>query len=234
MTNKNETLDSILIGIRYKRSFKILQNTGEIIDYILFDDKSPFSENFFPKVEEDFSGVKKLLNPDTDEFLQINQDDLILRVKASNKDTKTYDYIQKQIIPFVENLFSKFGITNFIRIGVFYTYEFNDDSWRFLCSDAENIFGSKLYNMDFSFSKKLEDAHGKYTKDIHDYKNYNYKFNFEENKVMSVFDFQKYFDPVREDFRECYFSKVFEDSFQARKDDYIDLNLKKSMESLSV
>ena len=66
------TITNITIGIRYARSFRILDVAGEVIDDILYSSDSPFGVKFFPKITEDINRERILYNPETKNILSRN------------------------------------------------------------------------------------------------------------------------------------------------------------------
>ena len=45
-----DKIKKIVIGIRYRRSFRVPNIVGEIVDQVLHDDDSPFKSNFLMKL----------------------------------------------------------------------------------------------------------------------------------------------------------------------------------------
>jgi len=52
MDDLKNNIIGLTVGIRFNRSFRIPDVSGDIIDNILYSDKSPFGTKFFPKVQE--------------------------------------------------------------------------------------------------------------------------------------------------------------------------------------
>jgi len=96
-------IKGITIGIRYQRSFRIPDIAGEMVDDILQNKKSPFMLNPFDGIQENSTREKVLFRKDTNEYLRINTDDLILGMKVSKDFEKKYDCLTKSVIPYFEN-----------------------------------------------------------------------------------------------------------------------------------
>lgn len=52
MKNLKDNIIGLTLGIRYNRSFRIPDISGDMIDNILYNEKSPFGEEFFPRMQE--------------------------------------------------------------------------------------------------------------------------------------------------------------------------------------
>ena len=76
-TDFRKDIIGLTLGIRYAKSFRIPDISGDIVDHILYSSNSPFGTEFFPKLQS-FSQEKILHNPKTSEYLRINTDDVIL------------------------------------------------------------------------------------------------------------------------------------------------------------
>ena len=90
MDDLKNNIIGLTVGIRFNRSFRIPDVSGDIIDNVLYSDKSPFGTKFFPKVQENSNREKTLFNPQSSEYLRINTDDVILGIAVDNDFDKKF------------------------------------------------------------------------------------------------------------------------------------------------
>ena len=102
MENLQNNIIGITIGIRFARSFRIPDISGNIIDNILYGEKTPFGTKFFPKVQENSNREKTLYNPKTSEYLRINTDDLILGIEVDNDVQKKFDWLKSDVLNYFQ------------------------------------------------------------------------------------------------------------------------------------
>lgn len=204
----------ITVGIRFSKSFRIPDVSGQIIDDILYNEDSPFDAEYFPRVQETSNRERTLYNPRTSDYLRINTDDLIMGVRVDNNFDQKYKWIKEDVFKYLkERLFTKFGIKNIQRIGVIFTHKIEKnrklgDSINLLTAD--NIKG--VENINISFSKKNSAQEALFRKGVNDYRNAIYNFSEMEDGLLVGLDFQYYYLPIIEDLRECFSEKVFEDA----------------------
>src|SRR5258708_23285392 len=99
--NLKEKIVAVTIGIRYARSFRLQDVSGEIIDRVLHDEKSPFSQkSMFDTIEETNTREKKLINSKTDQYLRFNTDDLIFSLSISDDFESKLALIKDKIFPY--------------------------------------------------------------------------------------------------------------------------------------
>lgn len=208
-----ESIVGIAVGIRYTRSFRIPDILGEIIDNILADSSSPFNTKYFPKIHES-SREKMLFNPETDEYLRINTDDLILGIKPKVNFTKSYEWLRTDVISYInENIFRKYNINNINRIGIIFIHKLGKS--KLLNKVITDFTKEKLENPDYIdllFSQKQTAVESLYRKSVNDYKNAIYNIVSLKDGFIAQLDYQYCYEPVVEDIRDCKPEKVFEDA----------------------
>lgn len=211
--NIKEKMIGVVVGIRFKRSFRVPDISGEIIDDILYSDKSPFDSKFFPQVQE---GAREriLVNDETTEYLRINRDDIILGLVIEDNFDERFNWIKEEVLPYFKDvLFKKYGIKNIIRIGIIFSHKLKQDS---ILNTAvklvtkESIEG--VENINISFSKKLSSIEALYRKGVDDYKNSIYNFTEKGDELLAELDYQYYYNPPIEDLRECFTENVLDDA----------------------
>jgi len=241
----NTKLDAVLIGIRYQRSWSLLDKTGEIIDKILRDKKSPFAQDsdYFTKVggnEKEIGRV--LINPDTGCSLQININDLIFKhvlnkhIKEVSKKNLSWFFstIIKFIIP---EIIVYYKIKQIMRVGIVYYHyvDVKDISMEFINKAfGDNPGEITKFNLDFHKKYIAEIAIAK--KGVSDYKNAIYNIKNKNNKYEISLDYQYYFEPYN-DHLEDWNANIFIESSQRYLEDifypwlkkiFINLNIKES------
>ena len=207
------TITNITIGIRYARSFRILDVAGEVIDDILYSSDSPFGVKFFPKITEDVNRERILFNPETKNVLRINTDDLILRIKVQDFE-RDFKKIVDDFIPyFKDEVFQTFKIHKIRRFGVIYSHslpitkDLNSIISEFSKQNVKEPNNTRLY-----FSQKLSVPEAQFRKGLNDYFNTIYTFTQIEDELLADLDFQRYFEPNVEDIRDSEPEQCLEDS----------------------
>lgn len=210
----------ITLGIRYNRSFRIPDISGDIIDNIIRDKNSPFNEKMFPKIRESALRERLLINEETEEYLRINTDDIIISIKIDNNFDKKFAFFKNEVIPYYKNiLFNKYKIENIKRIGVVYHHNFNQvDKLSDVIKGLSDNKIDNVNNINLSFSKKLQNIESVITKDINNYKNTIYTFEQIEDKFNFNFDYQYYFDPSVQDLRNTNIDNIFDESLKYLED----------------
>lgn len=227
-------LDSIVIGIRFRPNFSIMDNFGSMIDEILYSKDSYFNEKYFPLVHHASHNERILSNKENKHLLTINPSNIILDTKEENNDySNVVDSFNKQII---EGLFINYGIQQIKRIGEIRRYKIEDKE---LCDNflkktiSYSISG--INDINLRFSKKYPIPESKVHKKAYDYHNVIYTIvkKSDENVLNISLDFQKYFEPVIEKATMIEFNKFKERVVDYNKKDFrewLDLFLKDSYE----
>ncbi|MFC1623295.1 hypothetical protein ACFL2R_03715 [Patescibacteria group bacterium] len=214
MSNLKGSVVGITIGIRYARSFRVPDISGEIIDHILYDSKTPFGVKFFPNVQENSSREKTLFNGRTGEYIRINTDDLILAIQVDGDFDKKMKWISEKVIPyFEEELFRVYKIKNIKRLGIVFSHKISKNKE---LSDAIAAFTddsvSNPDNISISFSRKSAVKEALFRRDTSDYRNKIYNFRELEESVQADLDCQYYYEPLIEDLRNCFVNKVLSEA----------------------
>lgn len=222
MEDLKNNIIGITIGIRFNRSFRIPDISGDIIDNILYSDKSPFNTSYFPKVQENSNREKTLFNPKTSEYLRINTDDLILGTEIENDFDKKFKWLKDDVLPYFQNeLFKVYEIKNIRRLGIIFSHKIgkNKKLSEVITSFTENEV-SEADNISFSFSKKAPATEALFRKGVNDYKNRIYNFQELKEAVYADLDYQYYYEPAIEDLRECFTGKILDDAKSFLEDNF--------------
>ncbi len=214
MNDLKNNIIGITLGIRFNRSFRIPDISGDIIDNVLYSAKTPFGTSFFPKVQENSSREKTLFNAKTSEYLRINTDDLILGVGVENDFEKKFNWIKNDVLPYFQNeLFKNYEIKNIRRVGIIFSHKIgkNKKLTEAVASFTENKV-SDADNISVSFSKKASATEALFRKGVNDYKNRIYNFQELKEAVYADLDYQYYYEPAIEDLRECFTDKILDEA----------------------
>lgn len=222
MENLENNIIGITIGIRFARSFRIPDISGNIIDNILYGEKTPFGTKFFPKVQENSNREKTLYNSTTSEYLRINTDDLILGIEIDNDFQKKFDWLKSDVLNyFKDTLFREYKIKNIRRVGIIFSHKISKNR---KLNEAVSLITEKALddvdNVSISFSKKLVATEALYRKDVSDYKNTIYNFDEMKEAIYSALDYQYYYEPAIEDLRDCFVDKIFDDAKSFLENNY--------------
>ena len=221
MINLNNVA-GITLGIRYSRSFRIPDISGDIIDDILYHNSSPFSNDFFVRVQEQTNREKILSDTHTKNYLRINTDDLILGIEINENFEKQFKWINEDILTyFKERLFKEYQINNIHRIGIIYHHKVK--KVKRLSNLVSDLTSNKIVdatNISISFSKKLPTSEALYRKNVNDYKNTIYEFFETKTSMNANLDYQYYFEPQIQDLRDCYTESIIKGSKDFLKNTY--------------
>lgn len=208
-----EKIVGITFGIRFNRSFRVPEISGEMIDDILYGNKTPFGTEFFPKVQET-AREKTLFNNKTNEYLRINTDDIILGIEIKDDFEKKFEWLKSEVLTYFKDiLFKDYGLKNIRRVGIVFSHKVEkdpnlDSAIKVLTKDKIDA----VDNVNISFSKKLPATDALIRKNVNDYKNTIYNITEMDNAILAELDYQYYYNPPIEDLRECFVDKVLADA----------------------
>jgi len=199
-----EKIRSILIGIRYSKSFRLRDVTGSIADYIVYSEDSPFDEGYFPEITSMSNGEKVLRNTETGDYFRVNESDVIFSKKVSSNFEAAFAELRDDVAPFLERLFGKFKIRDVRRLGIIFQHELEkpkkfEDAVKPL---TDNLTGN-VSGLAVKFAKKLPSQEALIRKNVNDYVNTIYNFEQAEELFSASYDYQVYFEPIVEDLRDC-------------------------------
>ena len=208
--NLTKKIIGLTLGIRFARSFRIPDISGEIIDNFLYDEGSPFGAEMFTHVQETSAREKILYNPDTTEYLRLNTDDLILGKRVEQDFEEKFTWIETKVLAYYkEIIFKKYEIKNISRIGIIFHHKIHkvkELNKYILQITKEGVSDSE--NINISFSKRLPSRAGLYRKGVKDYKNTIYHIKSTEDALFVQLDYQYYYSPHIEDLRDCFTEKI--------------------------
>lgn len=213
----------LTLGIRFNRSFRVKDISGEIIDDVLYGSKSPFDAKFFPRVQET-TREKIIFNEKTNDYLRINTDDIILGVSVDENFDEKFNWLKDEVaVYFKDVLFKNFELKNIRRVGIIFAHKIDkttnlDNAVKLLTKDKVHT----VDNVSISFSKKLPATEGLFRQGVNDYKNTIYNMTEMDDSVLAELDYQYYYNPPIEDLRECSVDKVFNEAKDFLEGSYYD------------
>ena len=109
MDKEKLKMNEILIGIRHKRNFTILDKFGEIVDELVDNPENGFPKGYFDSVSVD-GFTKTIIGKNTKNYIKFTQFDLVYSCKldasADSQDEvkKFWDRFNNYIVPsIIEN-----------------------------------------------------------------------------------------------------------------------------------
>lgn len=214
MKNLKNNVIGLTLGIRFNRSFRIPDISGDIIDNVLYGNKTPFGQDFFPKVQENSNREKTLYNPKTSEYLRINTDDVILGIEIKDNFDDKFDWLKNDVLDYFKNtLFLEYKIENIRRLGIIFSHKISKT--KKMCEAISVLTGNAVPeadNISVSFSKKDTAIQGFIKKGVSDFKNQIYNIQELKEAIYADLDYQYYYEPAIEDLRECFADKVLDDA----------------------
>jgi len=200
ISNLNDCLESVVIGIRYRANFSITDNFGSIIDEILYAKGAFFNQDFFPLVIHSKVDERVLFNKDNKNSLTINSSNMIIELHNNDKVNlnKIVESFKSQI---VFGVMKKYRITQINRIGFISRYTFKEPTLanNFIEKTiGETLEGIKEINLQFSRKYTISEVLVK--KDTYDYYNaiYNVIKRTDKDELIISVDFQRFYEPVLE------------------------------------
>lgn len=200
ISNIDDCLESIVIGIRYRANFSITDYFGSILDEILYSKGAFFDQDFFPLVIHSKVDEKVLFNKDNKNSLTINSSNMIIELHDTDKVNlkKIVESFKSQI---VLGIMQKYKITQINRIGFINRYIFKEPTLanNFIEKTiGETLEGIKDINLQFSRKYSISEALAK--KDINDHYNaiYNVIKRADKDELIISVDFQRFYEPVLE------------------------------------
>jgi hypothetical protein len=199
--NLENYLISVAIGIRFRANFSIEDKLGNIVDQILYSKDSFFNPELFPLVQS-IANEKKLINNETNDYLLINNSNIILEVNFEEYNQSALDeihhYFAKDI---VQGIMKEYKITQINRVGYVNRYLFTIE--RLAKNFLDKTIGKTFEGVDdinLRFSKRFPIEESLIQKDTYDYHNviFNIIKKSGSKDLLISTDFQRYYDPFLE------------------------------------
>lgn len=195
-------ITSVLVGISFRKAFRILDDTGAIFDKLLYEDGGKyFSPKYFPRIE--YGGFEKgLRNDETGNYLKLTSDNVVYChniPKTADEDREikaVIERVNKAIVPFLLETYR----LEISRVGTVFTVEVDGKK---LSKFKSKYFKDNVDVSAFRFSIPSATPAGIKEKDTQDYYNTIYTISKDGDKFVISFDFQEYFKPLKPSWREC-------------------------------
>ena len=130
--NKNIKVQELIIGIKHKERFEILDSWGKIVDKIIGNNPY-FDSKYFSKISETYTTERVLCNNDTGNYLKLTAHDIIYRHKleSENFEDEYSMFCERVIKNIIPNIITEYRVEDFSRIGiVFNTMLENNDEYK--------------------------------------------------------------------------------------------------------
>lgn len=216
-----DNISQLTCGIRFEKSFRISDITGQIFDTVLHDQSTPFGTEFFPKYQEVHLQDRLLLNDDRGYYLRIMTSDIIFQYTLHENgpdQREQIDWFTKDAVQFIiEKVLHDNKIQNIMRFGFMITH----------IVEGENLGGNvldqltsgEIKNADqltIRFGNKDVTADGITKSGVNDYVNRITTIKqVDEKKYEIILDYQYYFLPVIKDLKQWKTVSFFERAFQS-------------------
>lgn len=211
-------IKKISLGLRHRRTFRIPEIAGSLIDFVVHDDSSPFNTDVYERTDAllDGRGENKgriLSDASGANSLMIDVDSVILNLETKDINTTLKD-IQETYLPYiVKNIHKEFKIENFNRLGIVYEFSLTGTPNHFLSRLTGGKF-STAQSGQFKFGSKEMELKSAVMNGLLDYKNYLIAIGFDEHEMQSKFDYQYYFEPEIKSTGDIDFSGFIKESEQ--------------------
>lgn len=213
------TLLSVIVGISFQKSFRILDCAGQIFDSLLYKSKG-FSTAYFPTIS--YGEFQKMIRNEREgHYLQLLADNVIYRHKIGSEQEEKAAAEVNDVIDRVENSIAPLVINKYDlairRLGIVYTVRASKEM---LNAFRKQYFKEDVQVSDFRFSISSGTPDGIMKKGTGDY--YNKIYDVSQGDVGTIsLDFQEYFDPLKPDWLDCKSADFFEQSKKAYREDLL-------------
>ncbi len=195
-----DQISHLTLGIRFEKSFRISDITGQIFDVVLRDSSSPFGTEFFPNYSSIGEEDRSLFNGDRGHYLRITNSDVIFQYTIQSKDQlqKEMNWFTADATNFIlDKIFKENRIRNIMRVGFVIAHLLSGES-------VGNRVLEKLTSGDIKtadqftlrFGNKDTTADGLIKSGVNDYINKITTIKqISESDFHILWDFQYYFLP---------------------------------------
>lgn len=202
MKELNDYLTGIAIGVKYRNNYSIEDHLGSIIDEILYQKNSPFNYITFPLTSGANNTQKRLHNPETDDSLLLNKNNIILDIHFSRNipKEKSKELIDEYFKIITQKIYKIVNIQDIYLTGIVHKYIITDENnAKAIYNNFKNITFDDATSITVNFVKKNILADTKIKKGYNDYENIICTFSMTHDKKSEYFfqvDYQHIFNPL--------------------------------------
>ena len=209
-------ISQITCGIRFEKSFRIGDISGQIFDTVLHNSSSPFGTDFFPRFQELNTQDRALVNSERGYYLRITTSDIVFQytIQENKKSLDSQiEWFKKDAIKFIiDKIIHENGIKNIIRFGFMVTHVINGEN---LGGNVINqLSGGEIKSADqftLRFGNKDITGDGLIKKGVDDYVNKITTIRQTgETEYDITLDYQYYFIPQMTNLKDWDEDKFFE------------------------
>lgn len=223
VTEVKKYATGISIGMRFGPSFSLCDESGSIVDYLLYTEGSYFNKEMFPRVSLNPFQVR-VENPETGDYLSISQQDIVLNCNFSDTiveiDQNMAPIIRMEDISDINENFQIFldflkelSIDRIKRLGYINRYVFDipdltNHVLKSLTSQSEDM----VRDIHTRFSKKYPVPESMVKRDINNYHNviYTVEKKIESDDLEVSIDYQEMYEPNLEETSKIDIKKFLE------------------------
>lgn len=189
-------ITNITIGVLYKKSFRIMDRWGTIVDEIL-KEKPLFSPEYFPSISSHYTMQGQLSNPDEGHQLIITAENLIYRHVIQDDFDKEYEEFCNRITKYIIPKIIHRNNLDVMRLGVVYTYRLNEQE---ITKYISRFFKPEIKGItDFRFSRKEPTVTGGTISGKNDFINKIYTVGAVDDGDLGItYDYQLFYNPPQE------------------------------------
>jgi hypothetical protein len=197
----DQYLFSIALGIRFRANFSIEDQFGKIIDSILYSKESYFNKNIFPLARSSV-GSRDLLCEKSQDNIHIDNSNIIIEIFFNEDSPFNKTELSNILVNFesqiIKGLLKEYSITEIRRIGYIrrYIYDINALANSFVSKTIGHTLGG-INDINLSFSKKIPLTDALVKKDVLDYDNsiFNIIKRADRDEIYMSIDYQMFYDP---------------------------------------
>lgn len=193
-----DKISTISLGIRYRRSFRIPEIAGSVIDFVV-NSQSPFKSKFFTRTDSLIDNLENkgrvLLAEDDKTTFSIDVDNIILNLATDDFENEI-KRLKEEIVPFIKKIFKEFEIRNVERIGI--VFQFTEENGGVIEQFVKKITGGTFSEVDrfgMRFTKRDKDLTALVKRDLLDFVNYIVSVSRNDKETSVKFDYQFYYSP---------------------------------------
>jgi len=191
-------LKQVLFGVRYEPHYGVVDYLGTILDEVLRRKGTPFGPETFPNTTAEAT-EHILINPGTNDYLRINQQDTILQMGVGDRSLSRISELADDFETYVlEAIGETAGLSSIVRYGM--VLQLEDVRTLFKTPPSVRYLGTDFPDARSLFlrvSRRLPAEEALIKKRVEDYRNVIYMIHEAESGAIGIaVDYQHYFSPA--------------------------------------